>query len=112
MESIKIIATSKYLPNNKVENSFFNNKFNLSDDWIIKRTGVQNRFFVNDENIVDLAIKAAKQLVKKIDFDVQKIGNIIVASTSSDRIMPGISFEIQKALDIKKCMCIDISCRM
>ena len=109
MESIKIIATSKYLPNNKVENSFFDSKFNLEDEWISKRTGVENRFFTKDENIVDLAINVAKRIVEKIDFDIQKIGNIIVASTSSDRIMPGISFEIQKALDIKKCMCLDIS---
>ena len=109
MESIKIIATSKYLPNNKVDNSFFDSKFNLDNDWITKRTGVINRFFTEDETIVDLAINVAKKITEKIDFDIQKIGNIIVASTSSDRIMPGISFEIQKALDIKKCMCLDIS---
>lgn len=109
MESIKIIATSKYLPNNKIENSFFNKKFNLSDDWIIKRTGVKNRFYTKDENIVSLAINSAEKIIEKIDIDVQEIGNIIVASTSSDRIMPGISFEVQKALDIKKCMCLDVS---
>lgn len=109
MESIKIIATSKYLPNNKIDNSFFDSKFNLDNDWITKRTGVINRFFTEDETIVDLAINVAKKITEKIDFDIQKIGNIIVASTSSDRIMPGISFEIQKALDIKKCMCLDIS---
>ena len=109
MKSIKIIATSKYLPNNKIDNSFFDSKFNLDNDWINKRTGVINRFFTEDETIVDLAINVAKKITEKIDFDIQKIGNIIVASTSSDRIMPGISFEIQKALDIKKCMCLDIS---
>ena len=109
MKSIKIIATSKYLPNNKVDNSFFDSKFNLDNDWITKRTGVINRFFTEDETIVDLAINVAKKITEKIDFDIQKIGNIIVASTSSDRIMPGISFEVQKALDIKKCMCLDIS---
>ncbi len=108
MKSIKIIATSKYLPNNKLENSFFDNKFNLDEDWIFKRTGIKNRFFTKEENIIDLAINAAKKIVEKIDFDVQKIGNIIVATTSSDRIMPGISFEVQKALNIKKCMCLDI----
>jgi len=110
MESIKIIATSKYLPNNKVENSFFDKKFDLENSWIVKRTGVKNRFFTKDETIVDLAINVARKITEKIDFDIQKIGNIVVASTSSDRIMPGISFEVQKALDIKKCMCLDIFC--
>lgn len=110
MKSIKIIATSKYLPNNKVENSFFDKKFDLENSWIVKRTGVKNRFFTKDETIVDLAINVARKITEKIDFDIQKIGNIVVASTSSDRIMPGISFEVQKALDIKKCMCLDIFC--
>lgn len=108
MKPIKIIATSKYLPNNKVENSFFNEKFNLDEDWIFKRTGIKNRFFTKKENIIDLAINSAKKIIEKIDFDVQKIGNIVVATTSSDRIMPGISFEVQKALNIKKCMCLDV----
>ena len=112
MESIKIIATSKYLPNNKIDNSSFNEKFNLDNDWINKRTGIKNRFYTKDETIIDLSIKCAKKCLEKIDIDIQKIGNIIVASTSSNRIMPGISFEIQKALDIKKCMCLDISCRV
>ena len=104
MKSIKIIATSKYLPNNKIDNSSFNEKFNLDNDWINKRTGIKNRFYTKDETIIDLSIKCAKKCLEKIDIDIQKIGNIIVASTSSNRI--------QKALDIKKCMCLDISCRV
>ncbi len=108
MNSIKIISTSKYLPNNRVENSFFNEKFNLDDDWIFKRTGIKNRYFTKEENIIDLAVNSAKKIIEKIDFDIQKIGNIVVATTSSDRIMPGISFEVQKALNIKKCMCLDV----
>lgn len=108
MESIKIIATSKYLPNTKVENHFFNEKFNLDEEWIFKRTGIKNRFFTDEENIVDLAVNCAKKIVEKIDFDIQKIGNIIVATTSSNRIMPGISFEVQKALNINKCVCLDV----
>lgn len=33
---------------------------------------------------------------------------IIVASTSTDKLMPGISYIVQKELQIKKCMCMDI----
>lgn len=108
MESIKIIATAKYLPKNKIKNDFFNNKFKLEKEWIFKRTGIKERFFTKEETIVDMAINSTRKLLKKIDFDVQKIGNIVVASTSSNKIMPGISFEVQKALNINKCMCLDI----
>jgi 3-oxoacyl-[acyl-carrier-protein] synthase-3 len=33
---------------------------------------------------------------------------IIVSTTSTDKIMPGISYLVQKELDIKNCMCLDI----
>lgn len=107
MDSVKIIETSSYLPQNEVLNDFFNKKFNLDDNWIYKRTGIKKRYFT-EESIVDLAVKVAEKIVSKIDFDKQEIGNIIVTSTSTDRLMPGISFEVQKALKIEKCMCFDI----
>ena len=33
---------------------------------------------------------------------------IIVATTSTDKLMPGISYIVQKELQIKKCICMDI----
>lgn len=108
MNSIKIIANSSYLPSNKITNEFFNKKFNLDDEWIYKRTGIKNRYYTKEETIVDLAINVSKKLIEKLDIDIQKIGNIAVTSTSTNRIMPGISFEVQKALNIEKCMCLDV----
>ena len=109
MQSIEIIETSSYLPHKQISNTFLNEKFNLPENWIYKRTGIKNRYYItSEETIVDLAIHVAKDILTKTTIDVQKIGNIIVASTSSDRIMPGISFEVQKALNIQKCTCLDI----
>lgn len=108
MNSIKIIKSSSYLPANEILNDYFNNKFSLDENWIYKRTGIKKRYFAKDESITDLAIEVAKDITKKIDFDIQEIGNIIVASTSTNKLMPGISFEVQKALKIEKCMCFDI----
>lgn len=107
MDSVKIIATSSYLPKKEVFNDTFNKKFGLDENWIYKRTGIKKRYF-SEESIVDLAINVAKKVVSKINFDKQEIGNIIVTSTSTNRLMPGISFEVQKSLEIEKCMCFDI----
>ena len=40
--------------------------------------------------------------------DIQKVDLIIVATTSTKKIMPGISFIVQKAFNIQKCRCIDV----
>lgn len=109
MNQIKILGTGIYLPKKKIENTYFNEKFSLDSSWIEKRTGAKQRFWAEEENASDMAIEATKDLLAKTEFDVQKIDTIIVASTTNEKMMPGIAFEVQKALDIKECFCMDIS---
>ena len=72
MESIKILATGKYLPNNKITNNKLEEQFNLSPGWILDRTGIQNRFYTG-EDITVLAINAVKDLINKSKFDINKV---------------------------------------
>ncbi len=108
MNSIKIVASGMYLPKQEIDNSYFKDKFNIDDDWIYQRTGIEKRYWAKDENTLDLAIKAVENLKEKSKFDLNKIGLIVVASTNYDNAMPSISFEIQKRFDISNCMCMDI----
>ena len=99
-----------YLPGKEIDNNFLNNKFNLSENWIYKRTGIKKRFWAEEESTSEIAKKAVDDLIKTNDkVNLNEVGLIIVASTSFEETMPGISFEIQKTFDIKKCMCMDIS---
>lgn len=108
MNSIKILATSTYLPNKKISNEYFQEKYNLPANWIEKRTGIKDRYYSTEESIIDLAINVSKKLILENNVEANEINGIIVATTSTDKIMPGISFEVQKSLNIKKCMCLDI----
>ena len=108
MKSVKIVATGKYLPNNKLTNSKLEKQFNLSSGWILNRTGIQDRFYADEEDITALAVNSIKDLINKSNFDINKVDLIIVATTSTKKIMPSISFQIQKEFDIKKCKCFDI----
>ena len=98
MNNIKMVATSSYLPETRISNEFFNEKFNLSEDWIKKRTGIDYRYFAKNETITELGIKVSKKIVEENSINKDDIDGIIVTTTSTDRIMPGISFEIQKAV--------------
>lgn len=108
MNSIKIVATGVYLPDNSIKNSKLNSKFNLDNNWIYKRTGVRNRYWAKEETMLDLTIKSVENLLKKTKINIQDIGLIIVSSSKFEDSMPGISFGIQKRFDIKKCICIDL----
>ena len=108
MNNIKISASGKYLPNKKIDNNELEEKLNLEKGYIVKRTGIENRYYSIDEKIEDMAIKAIQNLQKGNDVDLKDIGLIICATTSSYNLMPTISNLVQKNLDLNNCICLDI----
>ena len=108
MNNIKIIGNGYYLPKRKIENSYFFNKMNINDEYIYKRSGIKTRYFVEDETIEEMAIIASRKAIENAKINENDIDMIIVATTSSDRMMPGISYKIQKELKINECICLDI----
>ena len=97
-----------YLPKQVIDNSYFNSLFNLDENWIYKRSGIEKRYWAPEEKTSDLAIKAVENLISSNNIDLKKVGLIIVASTNYEDSMPGISFNIQKKFEIENCMCLDI----
>ena len=105
---MRLVSCSSYLPEIKVENKEIANKFNIEEEYIVKRTGIRQRYFAKDETIEEMATIATQNLIKKIKIDVQEIGLIIVATTSTHRLMPGIANYVQKKINIKKCIAFDV----
>ena len=105
---MRLIACSRYLPEKKVENKEIVDKFNVEEEYIIKRTGIKQRYFIKDETIEEMATIATKKLIEKTKINVQEVGLIIVATTSTNRLMPGIANYVQKEINIKKCIAFDV----
>ena len=113
MKRIEIIKSRIYLPRYKVKSNELENKLELEKEYIYKRTGIQERYYAKEETIEELAQKSVENLISKLDKEekeniLNQIELIIVATTSPSSLMPGISNEIQKKLEIKKCICLDI----
>ena len=98
MSNIQILASAKYLPENNITNEQLEKQFELPQGYLKKRTGIEVRHYAEDE-IEKLAYKAVEKLEKEA---VRDVDMIIVATTSTDKIMPGISNYIQKRLKIEK----------
>ena len=107
MNDIKIIKNTKYLPEIIIENSEVEKKHNLENGYIEKRTGIKKRNYAKEETIEEMAIKAAKKIFEK-GISKENIGLVIVATTSTEQLMPGIANTVQKELKIKPCICLDI----
>ena len=108
MNYIKITETGKYIPKTEINNEQIEQKLNLEKGYIEKRTGIKTRYYAKSESIEEMAIKATKDLLSKSPNAKNDIGLIILATTSSKNLMPGISNLVQKKLDLKPCICLDI----
>ena len=89
MENIEIISTGKYLPNVEVLNKELAQKYGVTEEYIEKRTGIKKRYFVKEENLIQIAIKAAKSALRN-NIKSKEIELIIVATTTTGNLMPGI----------------------
>lgn len=101
--NIKIVEAKYYMPERKVLNHELEEKFGVEKGYIKRRTGIEERYYVGSETIEEMAIKAVKKFGSLSSVDM-----IVVATTSSNCLMPGISNYIQKELGIKSCICMDI----
>ena len=104
MSYIKITECAYYLPKRKVLNNEIEKNLNLKEGYISKRTGIKERYYAENETIEKMAIEVTRKLEKKLE----DLGLIIVATTSSNNLMPGIANIIQKELNLKNCICLDI----
>lgn len=109
MNSVKIIANGKYLPKNKIDNKYLTKELGIEEEYIYKRTGIQTRFYSEKEEIEDIAIKSVENLIQNNpNININETQMIVVATTSTDMLMPGISYKVQEKLGINKCICLDI----
>lgn len=72
-----------------------------SDDWIVERTGIRARHFVDDtQNASDLAVEAAQRALEAAQLTGADIDLIIVATSTPDMVFPSTATIVQRKLGI------------
>lgn len=105
----KITAFGTYVPEQVIDNSYFESFIDTNDEWIVSRTGIKTRRFSKDgEFTSDLSVKAVSDLMESSGKDVSDVDFIIVCTTSPDQPMPNSASRVQYKLDIKNAGCTDI----
>lgn len=97
-----ISSTGYFIPENRVDNSYFSKLSGLEENWYVKRTGIHTRSRASDEETFNyICLEAAKKAVEKLPFDVKETDLIILASyTPSDLVGPTPHY-VQRELGIK-----------
>tara|TARA_B100000945_G_scaffold315373_1_gene314456 strand:- start:328 stop:1329 length:1002 start_codon:yes stop_codon:yes gene_type:complete len=99
-----------YIPDHVVTNDDLSKIMDTSDEWIIERTGIQERRWVNDNKLTTslMGTYAAEKAIKDADIDKNEIDFIIFATLSPDYYFPGSGVLLQRNLEIKEVGALDV----
>jgi 3-oxoacyl-[acyl-carrier-protein] synthase-3 len=65
-------------------------RLGVEDDWIFRRTGIRSRrIAAPDERLEDHAVRCARRALQRAQVDPLDVDLVIVATTTSDELMPG-----------------------
>ncbi|MEZ7891411.1 MAG: beta-ketoacyl-ACP synthase III [Candidatus Wallbacteria bacterium] len=109
LRQANIIGTGCYLPEKKLTNADLEKMVDTSDEWIITRSGIkERRIAASDQKVSDMAVEAAKMALKNANIEPEKIGAIILASFTQDRLISSTACVIQQKLGCKNAAAFDI----
>ena len=94
-----ISGTGSALPADCVSNADLAQRVDTSDEWIVERTGIRQRYIAGeDETTSSLAIDAARKALAAAGVDASEIGLIILATATPDHTFPATATQVQAAL--------------
>lgn len=109
--SSKITGLGKYLPENKVTNDDLSTLMDTSHDWIVERTGIEERRFIakdSTEGTASMGFKAAQQAIDRAGISKDDIDLIVFATLSPDYYFPGSGVLVQDLMGIGTCPALDV----
>jgi 3-oxoacyl-[acyl-carrier-protein] synthase-3 len=105
----RIVSVASYVPPHVWKNDDLKSLMDTSDEWILQRTGIKQRHWVEgNTNTSDLAFEAAKAAIEKAGITTAEIDMILFATLSPDHEFPGAACFLQAKLGISGCPAIDI----
>ncbi len=107
--SIKIISTGSYAVGKKLNNHMLSKIVDTNNQWIVERTGIENRYIAEDITTEELAYNSCKKAIEEIDINLDEIGLVIFSTVTGDTSVPSSSFTISGKLGIKNAVCFDLN---
>ena len=94
-----IEGVGSYLPAKVVSNAELATRVDTSDEWIVERSGIKQRYVAADgEKTSDLAIAAVKKALAHAGRDGKDIDLFVLATATPDQTFPATAARVQAAL--------------
>jgi 3-oxoacyl-[acyl-carrier-protein] synthase-3 len=104
-----IAGVGSALPKRRVTNEELSLTVDTTDEWIVERTGIRNRYIASDgETTATLATEAARRALGHAGIEATDIGLIVLATATPDQTFPSTATKVQAALGINDCIAFDV----
>lgn len=110
----RVTGTGSYLPPQRVSNKELAQRLaargvETSDQWIVERTGIQYRHFVEPDVMTsDLAVPAARAALQAAGCSADDVDLILVATSTPDMVFPSTAAIVQNKLGIRGGAAFDV----
>lgn len=96
-------------PERVVKNAELEGVVETTDEWIVQRTGIRQRYIAGEhETTVSLGTKAAQAALENTGLTIDDIDLIILATSTPNHTFPASAVEIQHALGMKHGFAFDM----
>jgi 3-oxoacyl-[acyl-carrier-protein] synthase-3 len=104
-----VLGCGSYLPARIVTNKELAATVETSDEWIVQRTGIQQRHIAAQGELTsDMAIQAARAALANGHVDPQSIDLILLATSTPDNTFPATAVTVQCGLGITRGAAFDL----
>lgn len=104
-----ILGLGAYVPERVMTNEDWARLVDTTDDWILTRTGIEERHFASDDQgTVDLAVAAAENALADAGIGAEELDEIIVATDTPEVFSPDTAAFVQHHLGARQIPCYDL----
>ncbi|MDK1482947.1 3-oxoacyl-ACP synthase, partial [Sinorhizobium sp. 6-117] len=97
------------LPKRVMTNKEMESKVDTSDEWIVQRTGIRQRYIASEgETTASLGESAARAALARADLTADDLDLIIVATSTPDNTFPATAVNIQNRLGMRHGAAFDL----
>lgn len=110
MQYSKIVGLGHHVPDRVVTNDYLSTIIDTNNDWIVERTGIKERRFIDPETdtVANMAAKASRMAMERAGITEKEIDFIVFATITPDYFFPGSGVLLQRELDLAGIPALDI----
>ena len=105
-----ICGSGSALPAQAVTNAELAQRVDTTDEWIVERTGIRQRYIADEsETTASLATQAARAAIDDAGIDAKSIDLIVLATATPDNTFPATATKVQNALGCNGGIAFDVA---